>query len=133
MKALAALFVLLPMASHAAQVCVERLEDDGYPNIHPVTLMQGKRDVATLIGGDRKCVTMNGPVNTFWLRWHAFDWNRPDHGLHNKRVLHSTHVLVVPVKGERHSDLKVCSKRSQGEPPVWHISGDGLGDCRDGP
>jgi hypothetical protein len=129
MRALTALFFVAPLTAQAAQLCVERLEDEGSANIYPVTLMLDKREAATLLGGTTTCVAMKAPGNSVWVRWHAFDWNRPDHGLHGNRVLHSPYTFAVLPKGTQRIDLKVCSMREQGGAPSWHIRGDGFGDC----
>ncbi len=124
MKALIALFVVFPLTAQSAELCATRAEDEGYPNIYPVTLMMGKHEVATLFGGTKTCVALKPPGNTVWIRWHAFDWKRRDHGLHSKLMLRSPYTIAILLNGVRRIDIKVCSHRDQGGAPFWHLDGD---------
>jgi hypothetical protein len=107
-------------------ICVVRNEDQGSVNLYPVQLIADGKLVGTFdSGGKTICFQPKGVGAVISLRWPAFDWRRPDHGLHSSAAAESEKVIAVKSNQAERSlnkkPLEICSSRVQGGSPFWHF------------
>lgn len=107
------------VSASEAPVCVERLEDEGYPNIYGVSLDIDGRLRAAFAGGNAACFYLEPGDHKLRLHWPRFDWQRPDHGAAN-RVEESV-VVPLHVVAQGLITLEICSTRDGKQNPHWQL------------